>query len=213
MDYVKPIFDVAITGYWIDSAYRHRVGVSSTFLLLPSLKGDNNRSELPLARALAHSGCIFIHLVANSYYGRCHTRFRSQELLDGIKVQPTSESASIYSTISYRFPSSNDPDPSPFLRATSRQCAISLVPSLVPSSGALILDALVGLGVSRLLNALSAVECGGDANPTLLFVPSSEEDIFKNQSLSLLAKRKLMKCFNTLLTVPTFQATSLRTAP
>lgn len=75
----------------------------------------------------------------------------------------------------------------------SRQYAISLSPTLIPSIGPLI-DALVASGVSRyggfkLLERVALYASPGIVKP----VPGNKEDVFKSKQLSLLDKRRLMR--------------------
>lgn len=77
--------------------------------------------------------------------------------------------------------------------AHSRQFGLSLCPTIIPSIGPLI-DSLVASGVSRyggfkLLEQVALYESPGVVKP----VPGSKEDIFKDTSLSLLHKRRLMR--------------------
>lgn len=74
----------------------------------------------------------------------------------------------------------------------SRQYAISLAPSTIPSIGPLI-SSLISSGVARyggyrLLERVAIYESGKVRD-----VPGSKEDIFKNKDISLVNKRRLMR--------------------
>ena len=75
----------------------------------------------------------------------------------------------------------------------SRQYAVSLAPSIVPSIGSHI-DALIASGVSRygsfkLLEKVAVYDRPGFVQS----VPGSKEDVFKSKALSLIDKRRLMR--------------------
>lgn len=75
----------------------------------------------------------------------------------------------------------------------SRQYAISLCPSVIPSTGPLI-SSLVGSGVARyggfrLVESVSVYSEEGVVHP----VPGNKEDVFKNKAISLVDKRRLMR--------------------
>lgn len=83
----------------------------------------------------------------------------------------------------------------------SREYAISLLPCLVPASGPIIAS-LIASGVSRyggfcLLNAVAVCSPRDEQRLEeawdLAKVPASKEDVFKDRSMGLLDKRKLMK--------------------
>lgn len=75
----------------------------------------------------------------------------------------------------------------------SRQYALSLAPSIIPSVGSMI-TSLVSSGVSRyggyrLLEQVGAYDLSGIVKT----VPGSKEDVFKNKDISLIDKRRLMR--------------------
>lgn len=148
-------------------------------------------------RALAQAGCKVLHVDPNPYYGSRHASLTFEELLKWASLQ-SAQNCGVYSSFSYRFPSSSEPSIPPVsLLAKSRQYAISLSPSLVPGEGNLI-DTLVKSGVSRygefrLLDALGMIRTSDDARAQLHLVPSTKEDIFKDKHIPLIIKRKFMK--------------------
>ncbi|KAG8891648.1 Rab proteins geranylgeranyltransferase component A, partial [Tulasnella sp. 417] len=173
-------------------------------------------SESILAAALAKAGKKILHLDENDYYGGDSASLTLLELitwaderlkpLEQLADQPSSAyllaQRKAFTNIQYSFPSSSDqltPDPD-FMR-DSRLYAISLLPCLVPASGPII-TSLIASGVSRyggfcLLNSVAMSTPLDEKRPEdeweLKRVPSSKEDVFKDRSLSLLDKRRLMK--------------------
>ncbi|KAF8306253.1 FAD/NAD(P)-binding domain-containing protein [Clavulina sp. PMI_390] len=163
-------------------------------------------SQSIAAAALARSGHKVLHIDSNAYYGSRTACLTLQELLEWAKnAQAVSSTPpGVFSSVSfafYPFEGGEAEDPAQAALVKSRQYALSLTPTLVPSTGPLI-DALVASGVSqysefRLLDVLGAVDPSVsndlDARSPINVVPSSKEDIFKDKTLSLISKRKLMK--------------------
>ncbi|KIO30845.1 hypothetical protein M407DRAFT_20169 [Tulasnella calospora MUT 4182] len=173
-------------------------------------------SESILAAALAKAGKKVLHLDENDYYGGDSASLTLLELITWAdeRSKPTQQKADQTSSayllaqcksfidIQYGFPSSSDEaTPDPDFMKDSRIYAISLLPCLVPASGPII-TSLIASGVSRyggfcLLNSVAMCTPLDDKRPEdeweLKRVPSSKEDVFKDRSLSLLDKRKLMK--------------------
>ena len=132
-----------------------------------------------------------LHIDLNPFYGSRQASLTFKELL--ALFSQSSQNSGVYSSTSYRFASSSESS----LLANSRHYAISLCPSIVPSDGNLI-NALVQSGVSRygefrLLDSLGTLRMSGDVHSEWHQVPSTKEDIFKDQDIPLIAKRKLMK--------------------
>lgn len=139
-----------------------------------------------------------MHIDSKEYYGSRHASLTLSELLTWAQVQ--CQSPSVYTSVSYSFPGQDDPLSCPAsLLSESRQYSLSLAPALVPSIGHSI-DSLVKSTVSRygsfrLLDTMGVIQPSGATSElsTLRIVPSSKEDVFKDKTLSLIAKRKLMK--------------------
>ena len=74
----------------------------------------------------------------------------------------------------------------------SRQYAISLTPSIIPSLGPHI-DSLIASGVARYggFRLLERVAVWDRASSSIRSVPGSKEDVFKSKELSLVQKRRL----------------------
>ncbi|KAI0693488.1 GDP dissociation inhibitor-domain-containing protein [Cytidiella melzeri] len=144
------------------------------------------------AAALSKAGYKVAHLDANPYYGGDDASLSLDELVAWADERATeSIDASPYlaaqkkqfSGISY----------SGALPPQSRQYAVSLHPTIIPSIGPLI-DSLIASGVSRyggfkLLERVAIFDSPGLVKP----VPGSKEDVFKNKKLTLLQKRRLMR--------------------
>jgi Rab proteins geranylgeranyltransferase component A len=120
-------------------------------------------------------------LDSNPYYGDNEASLTLDEYADW-----TRQTSSEFTSFS---PPSSDKDILP----NSRQYSISLSPSVIPATGPLI-SSLIGSGVSR-YGGFRLVEqvavC--DLNGKVKTVPGSKEDVFKDKSISLLDKRRLMR--------------------
>ncbi|GAC93722.1 hypothetical protein PHSY_001287 [Pseudozyma hubeiensis SY62] len=166
-----------------------------------------------LSAALASAGLSVIHIDKNDYYADQWASLTLSELLkwtQSIKNSPRNGFSSVQhiDDVDLRFPSATDAEdakssePSqlpPSLASLDRHYAISLAPTLLPATGPSI-DCLIRSKVSsyatfRLLERTCVASASTDdsTNMTLTGVPASKEDIFKTKTLSLIAKRKLMK--------------------
>ncbi|PPQ70130.1 hypothetical protein CVT24_003877 [Panaeolus cyanescens] len=136
------------------------------------------------ASALSKAGYKVAHIDQNSYYGAEEATLSLDELAQWIDKQQSSD------TQNSRFKHAKRSDTVP---KQSRQYAVCLQPSIIPSIGPMI-SSLVASGVAkysgfRLLDCLTIYnKTGSIAN-----VPSSKEDIFKSKEISLLDKRRLMR--------------------
>lgn len=138
-----------------------------------------------------------LHLDANEYYGGESASLTLKEL-HSWAINHKAHPGGLYSHVSIRYPASDAPDaqtPPPELLRESRHYSISLTPALIPSKGILI-DSLVKSGVSkyggfRLLEGIALHS--NEADPAIICVPASKEDVFKDKGMSLMEKRKLMK--------------------
>lgn len=142
--------------------------------------------------ALSKAGFKVGHVDANPYYGGDDASLSVDELIRWADERTSgAELSSAYldsqrkrfTHISY----------TGVVPPQSRQYAVSLCPTLIPSIGPLI-DSLIASGVSRyggfkLLEQVAVYESTGVAKP----VPGNKEDVFKSKELSLLQKRRLMR--------------------
>ncbi|KAH7875878.1 GDP dissociation inhibitor-domain-containing protein [Lentinula edodes] len=139
-------------------------------------------TESITAAALAKAGFKVAHLDENVYYGGDEASLSLDEYIDWATQPKTSTQFSSFSSLS---PSDTLPD--------SRQYSISLSPSVIPATGPLI-SSLVASGVSR-YGGFRLVEHVAvySSDHKVKTVPGSKEDIFKDKTISLLDKRRLMR--------------------
>lgn len=136
---------------------------------------------------------------ANEYYGGDSASLTLKEIQAWADYHISHPEAH-YSSISLRYPASDASHEQilpPDLIRVSRHYSISLSPSVIPSTG-LLIDSLVKSGVSRyggfrLLESIALYTSAGGVDPSIVRVPSSKEDVFKDKGMSLMEKRKLMK--------------------
>ncbi|SJX63871.1 related to Rab proteins geranylgeranyltransferase component A 2 [Sporisorium reilianum f. sp. reilianum] len=151
-----------------------------------------------VSAALALAGLSVIHIDKNDYYADQWASLTLSELLQW--AQSLGSTARI-EDVNLSFPSSSKADDQAPLQlpdslaSLDRHYAISLAPTLLPATGPSI-DCLIRSKVSsyatfRLLER-TCVASTSTTTP-LTSVPASKEDIFKTKTLSLIAKRKLMK--------------------
>ncbi|KAI8984914.1 FAD/NAD-P-binding domain-containing protein [Trametes punicea] len=151
-------------------------------------------SESIAAAALSKAGFKVAHVDNNTYYGGDEASLTLDELAlwadtraapadDKPVSQYLAKQKARYTSISR----------SPQIPAQSRQYAVCLAPSIVPSLGPHI-DSLIASGVSRygsfkLLEKVAIYDRPGYVQN----VPGSKEDVFKSKTLSLVEKRRLMR--------------------
>ncbi|GAA5872668.1 hypothetical protein JCM16303_004598 [Sporobolomyces ruberrimus] len=153
--------------------------------------------ESILAAALSKSGYSVLQLDSASYYGTEHASLSLTELHDWLQTQPTSSSSAPSTPL----------DLPPELVKVSQRFAISLFPVLLRAQGPGI-DLLVRSKVATYLqfgllsgvglctpsvNAEEEGEGGQGKNIKVERVPASKADVFNDQSLSLVEKRRLTK--------------------
>ncbi|TFK96313.1 rab escort protein, partial [Pterulicium gracile] len=131
-----------------------------------------------VAGALSKAGCKVAHIDKNPYYGSNEASLSADELIQWADSNPPGISS--ISRSGAAVPS-------------SRQYSISLAPSVLPSLGPQI-SSLISSGVSKytgfkLLKNINVVDANGGIQP----VPGNKEDVFKNKSISLIEKRRLMR--------------------
>ncbi|OKL63268.1 hypothetical protein UA08_01459 [Talaromyces atroroseus] len=160
-----------------------------------------------LALALSRSGKKVLHVDKNSYYGGPAAAFsiqEAQEWVDSLQKEPGREpfeDVSIYSPA--------DAADGGKKLSSSRAYSLSLSPQLVYTRSKL-LPTLVSSKVYRQLefqaigswwiygNSPAAAEDGSPANDQLRRVPSSREDIFADDKISMKAKRMLIRFLRTI---------------
>lgn len=149
-------------------------------------------TESVVAAALSKAGFKVGHVDANPYYGGDDASLSLDELVSWAndRSAATEPSSAYLDTQRKRF---TDISYTGAVPSQSRQYAVSLCPTIVPSVGPLI-ESLIASGVSRyggfkLLEQVALYEGEGVAKP----VPGNKEDVFKNKQLSLLQKRRLMR--------------------
>ncbi|WWC60275.1 uncharacterized protein I303_102843 [Kwoniella dejecticola CBS 10117] len=169
-------------------------------------------AESIAAASLAKAGKNVLHLDPNEYYGGEQASLTLDEYVDWSKSHENPPSASSSSSSPYSSPGSSSTSTStiryrdcsatpltPELEDDRRRYAISLFPSILPSRGHLI-DTLIKSYVSKYVSfrildqiALYSAEGQVQGEGTFKRVPGSKEEIFKDKSISLIDKRKLMK--------------------
>ncbi|CAG8749708.1 13327_t:CDS:10 [Gigaspora margarita] len=175
--------------------------------------------ESILAGALARIGKSVLHLDANNFYGGNWSSLNFKELLEWTRsIQGVDESSAnensqeriegkkalmtnftkirqqAYSTIEYEFyPIHEQVDDVPaILLKESKRYNLDLAPKMVPCRGELI-ELLISSGVGRYLEFKAMDKTYIYSADTFDKVPCSKEDVFTNQSISLIEKRKLMR--------------------
>ncbi|KAJ3793587.1 FAD/NAD-P-binding domain-containing protein [Lentinula aff. detonsa] len=137
-------------------------------------------TESIIAAAFAKAGFKVAHLDENVYYGGDEASLSFEEY---INWATHAKDSTQFSSISL---SSSDALPN------SRQYSISLSPSVIPAAGPLI-SSLVASGVSRYGGFRLVEQVAVYSNHEVKTVPGSKEDIFKDKTISLLDKRRLMR--------------------
>lgn len=136
-------------------------------------------AESIIASSCAKRGLSVLHLDRNDYYGDRHASLTVTELVQQLGDR------------NCKLPNSDferDVD------RLSRQYALSLYPAVLPSRGPLI-DLLISQDVGKYVNfrLVDSVLVWQEEKEAFRRVPGSKEQIFKDSSLSLLQKRRLMK--------------------
>lgn len=137
-------------------------------------------TESIIASSCAKRGLSVLHLDRNDFYGDRHASLTVTELVGHIKASGDC-----------KFPS---PDFERGVQRLSRQYALSLFPAVLPSRGPLI-DLLIREDVGKYVNfrLVDSVLIWQEDTRTFRRVPGSKDQVFKDSSLSLLEKRRLMK--------------------
>ncbi|KAJ8508448.1 hypothetical protein ONZ45_g9293 [Pleurotus djamor] len=132
-----------------------------------------------LAAALSKAGIKVAHIDPNPYYGADNASLNLDEL---VRWADSADPTQYWSIIK-----------SDTIPPDVKRYSISLTPAVIPSIGPHV-TSLVASGVARyggfkLVQPISVCSTGGQ----LQNVPGSKEDIFRNSSISLLDKRRLMR--------------------
>ncbi|CAD6570829.1 MAG: Rab proteins geranylgeranyltransferase component A [Tremellales sp. Tagirdzhanova-0007] len=154
-------------------------------------------AESIAAAALAKAGKSVLHLDPNDYYGARQASLTLDELVQWSDSH-SSPLASISTTddhvqrIQYTLASTSPLNET--LQADRRRYALSLFPSILPSRGPLI-STLIASEVSRYISfrLLDSISVWDPSTSGVRRVPGSKEEIFKDKSVGLIEKRKLMK--------------------
>lgn len=159
-----------------------------------------------LGAALVHAGFQVLHVDTNDYYGSDWASLTLGEMAQWCakrnalqdKTQHVSLSFPYFAETSASLDASSEPSLPEALRRQDRHFSLSLTPTLLASRGHAI-ETLVRSNVAqystfRLLELTAlALESTGGSGGAMRRVPCSKEDVFKDRSLSLIEKRKLMK--------------------
>ncbi|KAJ9109768.1 hypothetical protein QFC19_001998 [Naganishia cerealis] len=149
------------------------------------------------ASALAKRGLSVLHLDPHEYYGDRHASLTVDEMVQWVNEIQAS-ALHQYTAASYEFPISEFESN---LNKVARQYALSVFPAILPARGDLI-DTLIAEDVGkyvsfRLVDGVSTYQKprAGELRETARWkrVPAGKDQIFKDSSLSLLDKRRLMK--------------------
>ena len=151
-----------------------------------------------LSAALSKAGFSVLHIDDAEHYGGPWASLTLKELIGLKEAHKEKRIEDGIVDISFNFASKSIEIPAE-LEAVNRHFAISLAPTLLPCSGSTI-DVLIRSKVAnyctfRLLQQTAVYSNQGRTKDLwpLRTVPSSKEDIFKDKTLSLVDKRKLMK--------------------
>ncbi|WVF67173.1 hypothetical protein IAT40_001919 [Kwoniella sp. CBS 6097] len=176
----------------------------------PELESDHYDSivigtglaESIAAASLAKAGKSILHLDPNEYYGGQQASLTLDELAIWAEAQVEGQASTPSSTkqaYGVIYSQASTSKLTPQLEKDKRRYAISLFPAVLPSRGKLI-ETLIASDVSkyvsfRLLDSVSIYEPSPTAEAEGGFkkVPGSKEEVFKDKSVKLLDKRRLMK--------------------
>ncbi|KAI0637611.1 GDP dissociation inhibitor-domain-containing protein [Trametes polyzona] len=151
-------------------------------------------SESIAAAALSKAGCKVAHVDHNQYYGGDEASLTLDELAEWADTRiARGEEKSPHNYLANQRAKYTSISRSSAIPPQSRQYAVALAPSIVPSLGPHI-DSLIASGVSRygsfkLLEKVAVYDRPGFVQS----VPGSKEDVFKSKALSLVEKRRLMR--------------------
>ncbi|KAK4688078.1 Rab proteins geranylgeranyltransferase component A, partial [Tremellales sp. Uapishka_1] len=139
-------------------------------------------AESIAAAALAKVGKTVLHLDPNEYYGGSQASLTLDELVAWSNKTTPSYSKASTSALT------------PQLETDRRRYSLSLFPTILPSRGSLI-STLISSDVSKYVSfrILDSVGLWDEESGTVRKVPGSKEEVFKDKSISLLDKRRLMK--------------------
>ncbi|KAI8828130.1 GDP dissociation inhibitor, partial [Chytriomyces cf. hyalinus JEL632] len=154
-------------------------------------------TEAILAGALAKAGKRVCHLDSRDMYGGPGAALALDAFLQNVNgavtySNPSDDDVIESDKLNTEFPSPTTTSPSSSLLKQSRKYAIEMAPKLIYSNGSLV-QTMIDSNVSnylefRAVESVSMLWAGAFDT-----VPCSKEDIFKNESIPLLEKRRLMK--------------------
>jgi len=146
--------------------------------------------------ALARTGKSVLHLDPNEHYGSEQASLTLDELVhwSASRFDSSSSESPFQAAQSQRYTQAFTSTLTPSLESDKRRYSLSLFPAVLPSRGSLI-STLIASDISkyvsfRLLDSVSVwdAQSGGVRR-----VPGSKEEVFKDTSIGLVEKRKLMK--------------------
>ncbi|KAJ3120142.1 Rab proteins geranylgeranyltransferase component A [Physocladia obscura] len=141
-------------------------------------------AESILAAAFARIGQRVVHVDANTAYGDVGTALDAFQLREYLAEQH--ESTVLES------------DSTAFDKSDARKCCFELLPKLIFASSPLI-TTMINCNVASYLEFRALESLHLFWNGAFDAVPGSKEDIFKNDSISLVEKRRLMKLLSNIL--------------
>ncbi|KAK9897729.1 FAD/NAD(P)-binding domain-containing protein [Cystobasidium minutum MCA 4210] len=155
--------------------------------------GTGLRQSL-LAAALAKFGHSVLHVDERSYYGEEQATLSLNELVAWAdeRNHSTSASSSSITRVDLHFTATGSAELPSELAQSARRYNITLCPTIYPSSGPFI-SSLVRSGVAkysafRLIDTVALYD-----DESLKPAATTKEDIFKDKTLSLIEKRRVMK--------------------
>jgi Rab proteins geranylgeranyltransferase component A len=134
-----------------------------------------------------------VHIDLNPYYGTDEASLSLDEFIQWADQRSSLRSDNTSPYLDFQKAKFTSISRSTTMLSQSRQYALSLAPSLIPSVGplisSLVLSGVARYGGYRLLERVGVYDISG----TVKAVPCSKEDVFKNRDINLVDKRRLMR--------------------